>query len=329
MPEDNFVEAFAEGTSDDTPTVMPRTDGLGLLYPGRVNTVVGRRGCGKTWLAIKACIDVLEAGGRILYYDMEDSRSAWKARFETAGFDITTAVTEGRAVWVKPGDIPADAPEGITDYASGFDLVVFDVMNRLITRLGGTPDTGNAETIWLYDNVFDILAHAGVCVLVLDHPNRRGQAANADLDDMAPGGGAMKMNNASGTVIAMRAVTAFTRERVGGNVALYCLKDRSGHFEEGAAIGRLVGGVDVGDSIYMRLSIDMPDDESETDADAVALASAKSRILDLLDKRGPSAKGPLTQNMSPQQRAQWDWAISELISEGSVTENEEGRYELA
>ena len=82
-----------------------------------------------------------------------------------------------------------------------FDLAIFDVINRMISRLGGNPDVGNEQVIWLTDNLFDPLAAEGTCVVILDHPNRKGQQKDATVEEMNPGGGAMKMNNASGVAV--------------------------------------------------------------------------------------------------------------------------------
>lgn len=329
LPGENFVEDFLSGAPEGAePTILHRSDGKALLYRGRVNTIVARRAAGKTWAGIAAVADVLSAGGRALYFDMEDTRSEWKARFNAIGVDIDAAVKEGRAVWIKPEGLPLSDMDVLIDFAGQFDLVVFDVMNRLTIRLGGDPDVANQQVMWLYDNLFDPLAGKDTCVLVLDHPNRKGQKQGAELDDLCPGGGASKMNNASGHVIAMIPTTPFTRERAGGDVRMITLKDRCGHFEEGVDVARLVGSLDVGESLYMRLSVQMPTEQQQVDEDELLLRKAKDRILTLLDKHGASTKRDLQSNISEKPRQKFAWALESLITEGRVVEKD-GKYQRA
>lgn len=329
LPSDTFIEDFVSGAPEGAePTILHRADGKALLYRGRVNTVVARRAAGKTWAGIAAVADVLDAGGRALYFDMEDTRSEWKARFHAISVDIDTAVKGGRAVWIKPEGLPQSDMDVLIDYAGQFDLVVFDVMNRLTIRLGGDPDVANQQVMWLYDNLFDPLAGKDTCVLVLDHPNRKGQRQGAELDDLSPGGGASKMNNASGHVIAMIPTTPFSRERAGGDVRMVTLKDRCGHFEEGADVARLVGTLDVGESVFMRLSVQMPTEQQQIDEDEVLLKKAKDRILTLLDKHGASTKRVLQSNISEKPRQKFAWALESLIADGQVVEKD-GKYQRA
>lgn len=329
LPSSTFADDFINGAPEGAePTVLHRADGKALLYRGRVNTIVARRAAGKTWAGIAAVADVLRAGGKALYFDMEDTRTEWRARFHAIGVDIDSAVREDRAVWIKPEGMPQADMDVLLDYAGQFDLVVFDVMNRLTIRIGGDPDVANQQVMWLYDNLFDPLAARDTCVLVLDHPNRKGQKQGAELDDLSPGGGAAKMNNASGHVIAMVPTTPFTRERAGGDVRMVTLKDRCGHFEEGADVARLVGSLDVGETIFMRLSLDMPSQEQQEDEDQVLLKKAKERILVLLDKHGASSKRDLQSNISEKPRQKFAWALEELLNEGLVVE-EDSKYRRA
>ncbi len=329
LPSPTFADDFVSGAPEGAgPTVLHRVDGKALLYTGRVNTIVARRAAGKTWAGIAAVADVLQAGGKALYFDMEDTRTEWRSRFHAIGVDIDSAVREGRAVWIKPEGMPQADMDLLLDYAGQFELVVFDVMNRLTIRIGGDPDVANQQVMWLYDNLFDPLAARDTCVLVLDHPNRKGQKRGAELDDLSPGGGAAKMNNASGHVIAMIPTTPFTRERAGGEVRMITLKDRCGHFEEGKDVARLVGTLDVAETMFMRLSVDMPSQEQQEDEDQLLLNKAKSRILALLDTHGSSSKRDLQSNISEKPRKKFAWALEELLSEGLVVE-EDGKYRRA
>lgn len=326
IPGDTFITDFLEGAPEQGPTLLPRTDGQHLLYSGRVNVISGRRGSGKTWLAIHACAATLAAGGRILYYDMEDRMVAWRDRFKAIGVDIDSYVQSGAAVWVKPDDLPVSDIDDVVAYAGQFDLVVFDVLNRLITRLSGTPDNGNNEVLWLYDNLFDPITACDAAVLLLDHPNKRGQRSDTrGVDDLSPGGGAMKMNNASGLALGMIVEQQFSRERLGGRVGLICLKDRSGHFEEGAPVGDFVGALGVADTLIMELSVKPSNKTEPEDQFAVLIAKTKTRILLVLGDRKMS-RGALAPAITGTQRPWFDIALEQLLDEGRIVQNKDGKY---
>ena len=106
------------------------------------------------------------------------------------------------------------------------------------------------------------------------------------------------------------------------------LKDRCGHFQEGADVARLVGSLDVAETMFMRLSVDMPSQEEQEDEDQILLKKAKDRILVLLDKHGASSKRDLQSNISEKPRQKLAWALEELMAAGQIIE-EGGRYRRA
>ena len=56
------------------PAILSRTDGRTVLYAGKVNTVAARPNGGKSWLAMKCAIEVVERGGRVLMLDFDNKR---------------------------------------------------------------------------------------------------------------------------------------------------------------------------------------------------------------------------------------------------------------
>ena len=56
------------------PAILSRTDGRTVLYAQKVNTVAARPNGGKSWLAIKCAIEVVERGGRVLMLDFDNKR---------------------------------------------------------------------------------------------------------------------------------------------------------------------------------------------------------------------------------------------------------------
>ena len=54
------------------PTILERSDGKCLFYPGRLNMLYGPSEAAKSWLAMTTAIQVLERGGKVMYLDFED-----------------------------------------------------------------------------------------------------------------------------------------------------------------------------------------------------------------------------------------------------------------
>lgn len=74
-----------------TPTLLSRTDGKCLFYPGRVNSLFGGSESGKSWIALDACVEEIAKGERTLYIDFEDEPEGTLARIRALGvgdFDI-------------------------------------------------------------------------------------------------------------------------------------------------------------------------------------------------------------------------------------------------
>lgn len=332
MPDfDGFAAEFFADEDEAGPVILQRTDGVFLLYASRVNGLVGRRGAGKTWLAILATKQVLEAGGRVVYYDMEDKRSAWAGRLRQIGCDIDQHVRDRRVLWMKPGALPHDPTPMIEAVGGHFDLVVFDVMNRLISRLGGNVNDGNAETVWLYNNLFDPLADAGSTVLVLDHPNKRGQRSDAELDDLGPAGGVMRMNNAGGHVIAMKVKRSFNRDRIAlateeqrPLVELVCLKDRQGVFAEGDVVGAMRGDMALwGMDLLVAPPGPMATEEDDLAAEVRHLSK---RLLAKMRAVGPMTLGQLKEATTPAKRWMVEAAMLGLLDEQRAELGEDGKY---
>ena len=87
----------------DPATMFTRTDGIGLLYPGRVHWFQGESESLKSWAAQGAAVEVLAAGGNVLYIDYEDDDRGIVARLLALGVDKRRAR--------RPGPVPLPAPD--------------------------------------------------------------------------------------------------------------------------------------------------------------------------------------------------------------------------
>lgn len=80
------LASVLDGTHErPTPSVGRRSDDVGLFYPGKCHTVVSESEGGKTWLALSAALDELNAGSHVVYIDFEDDEAGLVGRLLILG----------------------------------------------------------------------------------------------------------------------------------------------------------------------------------------------------------------------------------------------------
>lgn len=84
------------------PTVGVRSDGVGLLYPGKCHTVVSETEAGKTWFALSAAQDEMAGGSDVVYVDFEDTEGGIVGRLLNLGVH-RDAIAE-HFHYVRPAD---------------------------------------------------------------------------------------------------------------------------------------------------------------------------------------------------------------------------------
>lgn len=67
------------------PSILRRSDGKGIFYPGRVNSMYGRSESAKSWVALHTCIQEISIGERVLYVDLEDDPAMTLKRLRLMG----------------------------------------------------------------------------------------------------------------------------------------------------------------------------------------------------------------------------------------------------
>ena len=163
---------------DVLPTAYTRNDGATLVYEGMLNTFYGLPGVGKTWVAIDCAKEVIGQGGRVLWWDYEDSTATLGGRAKLLDFVdaadqsklgfIDAAITDVEigmvfvikelAEWVMGGERPG--------------MVVIDSADR-----AGCPSDGSDVGPW-YRAMADPWLAVGATVIVLDHiPKKRRRQA--------------------------------------------------------------------------------------------------------------------------------------------------------
>lgn len=67
------------------PSVLRRTDGQAIFYPGKVNSLFGPSESAKSWIALHAGAQEMKLGERVMYLDLEDDPVTTIARLQALG----------------------------------------------------------------------------------------------------------------------------------------------------------------------------------------------------------------------------------------------------
>lgn len=156
----------------EPPSILLRSDGHGLLYPGKEHLISGEPESGKGWLLMRAAAEVLAAGKRVLYFDFEDSEETAVERLRALG--VSDDVIASRYLYVRPAE-PATLASAQAEIRSLLDLdlglAVFDGLTEALS-LHGLKLQDNADVAKFYGMVPRLFARAGAAVGTIDHVGR-------------------------------------------------------------------------------------------------------------------------------------------------------------
>jgi len=150
------------------PSLMLRSDGIALLYPGEVHSLAGEPESGKGWLSLATALEVIRGGGQVLYLDFEDGPASIVARLLALG--ATFAQVIERFVYVRPMD-PFAAPafyELVRDLKPAPALAVIDGLSEAYALLGLDVNS-NTDAATFLSTIPRPLAAGGAAVLEIDH----------------------------------------------------------------------------------------------------------------------------------------------------------------
>lgn len=208
--------------TEEHQSILTRDDGATLMYAGKVNSIYGLPGTGKTWVALMVSKEVISSGGRVLWWDFEDGPRGLLERslkigfnpieldeqFEAYGPELSlNEFAQGQiAQWLLGGEAPG--------------LVVIDSVGK-----SGCPDDGKDIMDWYFKVVYPF-EQRGIGVLLVDHvPKNPENAARGAI------GSQRKLANITGSALLLQG-RAWTKQE-GGSITAYNHKDRNGDLPAG------------------------------------------------------------------------------------------------
>jgi len=240
------LDPILDGTWDPpTPSLLRRSDGVGLIYEGRVHSLTGEPGGGKTWIALHLIADTLATGGTAMLIDYEDTPAAAVNRLRTLGVD--DGALRERFTYVRPDGPLIDRQGRVAGRtmarleAIAADVVVIDSIGESLAAEGFKPNDDDQVARW-FRLLPRRLARNGSAVLGLDH-----RAKNKDDRGLWAIGSQRKLAAIDGAAYVADVKVAPTKT-ADGHVRLICAKDRHGthqrdHMVADVHIRNLDGGV--------------------------------------------------------------------------------------
>jgi hypothetical protein len=179
-----------------TPTILTRTDGQGLWYPGRTHALVGESEAAKSWIAQYGSAQQLLAGHAVIYLDFEDSAEAVTDRMLTLG--MTPALLSDRFAYIAPEEPIDPAGRGpLTQALADLrpTLVIIDGITEAMA-LHKLKSVDNDDLATFGRLISRPIAATGAAVVNLDH-----QPKATDNRGRYALGGVHKLNGLSGVSI--------------------------------------------------------------------------------------------------------------------------------
>jgi len=176
------LTALFDGTAEAlTPTMFARNDGQPIIYPGKAHAFNGAPESGKSWAALVACVQAINAGSNVLYIDFEDTAPTVVSRLLALGadpdaiLDQLTYISPVEALqWggkFHPGN--TDFEDALT--ARQYDLAILDGVTEAM-GLHGLDLNSNKDVAEFYKMLPRRIQQTGCATITIDHipKNREG-----------------------------------------------------------------------------------------------------------------------------------------------------------
>jgi hypothetical protein len=292
------------------PSMLERSDGQHLVYPGLLHWIMGEPGKGKTWVALHLAAEQLQAGHHVIYLDWEGNRQIVGERLAALGCTVEDLE---RFHYLRPPRISRNLADQIAQKArdTTCTVAICDGVAKALARQDLNEDKAADVLAWL-ELVTHPLTEAGAAVVCLDHVTK-----DKDTRGLWPRGSGAKQGEVSGAAWVVKPKVAFSRHDA-GEISLIQAKDREGHVGlDGDVVARILLAPHEGGK---RLDIKVATPAAQgTEFRPTALMARISLALDAMTQQGETPTGTALLKEVPGQRAAKLVALQKLIEEAYVT----------
>ena len=206
-----------------------RNDGATLLPEGKLSSLHGMPSIGKSFVALEIVRAVAKRGGRVLWWDFEDTAETLRGRCDDIGFGEADGLGKVYFALASLADDEAALKQAALFVKQGkvTGLVIIDAVNS-----AGCPSDGADVAPWFKSHVAPF--GKDVTVLMLDHIPKRS-------DDRAPGAIGSTHKRSVLTGVSLLVEGKAWRRKEPGRVTLRNHKDRHGVLPAG--LGKVVAAI--------------------------------------------------------------------------------------
>lgn len=215
---------------------LQRTDGIALLYPGRVHWIQGESESLKSWLLLLAVAQTLLAGQNVVWIDFEDDARGVGGRLINLGVPRDVLVDPMRFVYIQPTDALYDhktdkALPGAIDLHNVLDgntwhLVGIDGVTEAMTVEGLSMLDNTDIATWLRVLPKYIVRITDAAVCAIDHVTK-----SKETQGRFAIGGQHKLAGTTGATYKVTTITNLSRaihDPIVGQSLVTIQKDRPG-----------------------------------------------------------------------------------------------------
>lgn len=304
------------------PAMLRRADQAGLLYAGKVHSFAGEPESGKTWLALAACVEAIEAGQHVVYLDFEDQASVIVGNLRKLG--ATDEAILARFGYLRPDEPLTKAARTDLERAlsSAPTLAVVDGVTEAMTLLG-LDILSNRDVARFMEEIPRPLTRSGAAVILIDHvvkaKDGRGRWAI---------GAQHKLAGIDGAGYSFEILRPFGRG-LEGIARIHVTKDRPGFVRQSATGGKVAGELHIrsdssGDPVV--LEVVLPAEFSQDGG----LSPSRRWVLDTLPADPTEALtvqqigDRVAEAGHPLKRATIGKALAELLEQGCADADKPG-----
>lgn len=206
------------------PTLMPRADGVCLIYPGLTHSFHGESESGKSLILQLEAVRLIGIGERVLFIDFESDAASVVARLIEFGAD--PAALQERFVYIRPEVRPDTTERELAawlDVLRGrFALAVIDGVTDSLGMFGYSTKDNDEVTTWARELPRRIADRTGAAVAQVDHVTKDSESRGRFAI-----GGQAKLSGLTGAAYTVEVQRPLGRG-LRGVVVLRVGKDRPG-----------------------------------------------------------------------------------------------------
>jgi hypothetical protein len=213
-------------------TILKRSDGAGLIYPGKVHSFYGESESGKSWIAQIATAELLKIDQKVIYIDFESDAIDIVNRLKVLG--VSRANLLQYFSYIRP-DGPRDVNDNYWQDILEPDravLVIIDGVTEALTMWGGQTKDNDEITRWMRIFPRTVATASGAAVVLIDHITK-----NAETRGRFAIGGQSKLATIDGAAYLCEPIELLAPGKI-GTISMRVTKDRPGDVRRKAGAQR-------------------------------------------------------------------------------------------